>query len=93
MSKLPEFLQNKSCFDGRPSPSVSQEFLVAFYEREKERKKHMKQCNGCGRWYTPKRKNQEYCTRACKAAYFSRVYWKQKQEEIDRELEAGGWEL
>lgn len=60
---------------------------------KKNVKKHMKQCSGCGRWFTPKRKNQEYCTRACEAAYFSHVYWKQKQAEIDRELEIGGWDL
>lgn len=38
-SKLPEFLQGKSCFDGRPSPSASEEFLKEFYAKENERKK------------------------------------------------------
>ena len=46
MSNLPEFLQGKSCFDGRPSPSVSEEFLKEFYAKGNERKKHMKVCPG-----------------------------------------------
>ena len=51
-SKLPEFLQDKSCFDGRPSPSVSEDFLKEFYAKENERKKHMKVCPGCGKYFS-----------------------------------------
>lgn len=92
-SKLPEFLQGKSCFDGRPSPSVSEEFLKEFYAKENERKKHMKVCPGCGKWFTPKRLDQVYHTNTCKQQYFSRLYQQQKQELIDEELIAGGWIL
>lgn len=91
MSKLPEFLQGKSCFDGRPPPAVPHDFLVEFYQREAERKKHMKQCTCCYRWFTPKGNNQKFCTSTCKQKYYSRLYAEQRQQEIDYELKNGGW--
>jgi hypothetical protein len=91
MSKLPEFLQDKSCFDGRPHPAVPEDFLIGFYQREAERRKHMKQCDCCGRWFTPKSHNQRFCTTTCKQKYYSQLYAEQRQLEIDYELENGGW--
>lgn len=91
MSKLPEFLQGKSCFDARPHPAVPHDFLIEFYQREAERKKHMKQCTCCYRWFTPKGNNQKFCTSTCKQKYYSRLYAEQKQQEIDYELKNGGW--
>ena len=90
MSKLPEFLQGKSCFDGRPHPAVPHDFLVEFYQREAERKKHMKQCTCCYRWLH-QGNNQKFCTSTCKQKYYSRLYAEQRQQEIDYELKNGGW--
>lgn len=86
MSNLPEFLQGKSCFDGRPSPSVSEEFLREFYAKEKERRKHMRECHGCGKWFTPKRSDQIYHNKTCKQQHLSRLYQQQKTQDIQDEL-------
>lgn len=91
MSKLPEFLQGKSCFDGRPHPAVPEEFLKGFYQREAERRKHMKQCEYCGRWFKPHSHNQKYCTTTCKQKHYSYIYNEQKQLLIDEELQNGDW--
>ena len=91
MSKLPEFLQGKPCFDGRPHTAVPEEFLKGFYKREAERRKHMKQCEYSGRWFKPSSHNQKYCTTTCKQKHYSQMYNEQKQLLIDEELQNGGW--
>jgi hypothetical protein len=91
MSKLPEFLQGKSCFDGRPHPAVPEEFLKGFYQREAERRKHMKQCEYCGRWFKPCSHNQKYCTTTCKQKHYSQIYNEQKELLINEELQNGDW--
>lgn len=90
MSKLPEFLQHMTCFDGRQSQSA-EEFLKGFYAREKERRKHMKVCTGCGKWFTPIEPGQEYHNDTCRQKHYSRLYQQQRQELIDEELRNGGW--
>lgn len=81
-SKLPIFLQGKSCFDGRESPSIPQDFLKRFYSKNKKHKE-LRTCPMCGTQFYPKQMRSQFCGYNCRNKYRKRpVKINVKREDI-----------